>query len=264
MAAFDDDYKNIINNINNDLYGDTDYWGVGKGGNYGIIRPITENDDPLWSNYNYINTNWIVRNEVIFPYIESVKPGLVDNLNFNSKYDKNEVNAEFFKTLWEEKERIFGLNSPLKHEIINIINKTRGKGDRGENFTKLALESIGGFKVDKIAQAGGSADFAGIDLHITSTNNLLPKKSSTAQVKPFSNLYPNKKNWYIYTKLVRTYNTDLMIFTKQQGIEIHTAVFLNDPKRIIVEPDRVIIPSDLAKLLINYNYRTKKSDYKIY
>jgi hypothetical protein len=263
-SAFDNDYKNIINNIIRDLYADTEYWGVGEGGNQGIVRPITENDDQLWSNYNYVNTNWIVKNKIVFPYIDRVRPGLVENLVLNARYDENEINGEFFKVLWEERENIFGLNSTLKNNIINIINKTRNKGDRDENFTKLALESIPGFTVSKIAQAGGSADFMGIDLTINSTNGLLPKNSSTAQVKPFNNFYPNKKNWYIYTKLIRTYNTDLMIFTKQSGVEVHVAVFLNDPKRIIIEPERVIIPSDLVKLLINYNYRTKKSNYKSY
>lgn len=263
-SAFDDDYSVAIGNILKNLYGNTDYWGVSKDGNPGIVKPITKDDDPNWSNYNFINTHWTVRNKIIFPYIERINPSLVKDLDFKAEYTENPINREFFRTLWLERENIFGLNSPLKDGIIDAINVTRGSGERRENFTKLALESVPGFEVNKIAQAGGSSDFAGVDLHIKSTNNILPKKSSTAQVKPFSNLYPNKKNWYVYTKLIRPYTTDLMIFTKQEGVNIHVAVFLNDSKRFVVESDRVIIPSDMVKLLINYNYRTKKSTYKTY
>lgn len=264
MKVFEQDYKIAINNILKDVYGNTDYWGVGKAGNQGIIKPITKNDDLSWSNYNFINTHWTVRDKVIFPYIKKINPTLVDDLDFNSSYTLNLNNREFFRTLWRERENIFGPNSSLKDEIVSEINKTRKSGDVRENFTKMTLESIPGFEVEKIAEAGGSADFMGIDLVINSTNNLLLKKKSTAQVKPFNNLTINKNNCYITTKLIRKYKTDLMVFTKQSGNEIHVAVFQNDPKRIIIEDNRVIFPRDLIKILINYNYMNKKSNYKTY
>lgn len=262
-SKFDEDYKNIINNILRNIYQNTEYWGVGEAGNEGIIRPITPEDNPTWSNYNFINTHRILRNEVIMPYMGSIDPSLVRNLDYNAKYNENTNNAEFFRVLWIEKDNIFGPNSSLKNEIISRINRTRKAGDSTENFTKMALESIPGFTVEKIAQAGGTSDFIGIDLVINSTS-ILPKNKSTAQVKPFSNITKNKNYWYIKPSFDREYTTDLLIFTRREGIKIHVAVFSNDPKRIIVEPDRIIIPSDLGKLLINYNYMTGKSTYSTY
>ena len=68
-SEFENDYKVAINNILKDLYKDTEYWGVGPAGNQGIIKPITDSDDPKWSNYNFINTHWTVRDKVVNPFL---------------------------------------------------------------------------------------------------------------------------------------------------------------------------------------------------
>jgi hypothetical protein len=125
----------------------------------------------------------------------------------------------------------------------------------------MALKSLPNITVEKKSEAGGSTDFAGIDLVINS--DILPKKNSTAQVKKFESFTRDKENWYIKTRQDRVYKTDLMIYEKQNGTEIHVAVFIND-KNVIVEPEQTIIPLNNCVMLINYNYRTKKSSYKIY
>jgi hypothetical protein len=94
---------------------------------------------------------------------------------------------------------------------------------------------------------------------------MLPKKNSTAQVKPFESISKGKKNWYVITdSLKREYTTDLMVFGKKSGQEYHLAIFQNEPKRFVIESGRVIIPIDLCKTLINYNAITGKSNVKHY
>jgi hypothetical protein len=256
--AFKDDYKTVINKILKDIYKNTEYWGVGKAGNEGIIKPITDEDDPNWSYYNFINTNYLVRDNIVIPYLKKIS---YFTINQTQSYLDDEGNRDFFKLLWSERQNIFGLNSSLKNSIIELINKTRKSGDIRENFVVMALKSLPNITVEKKSEAGGSTDFAGIDLVINS--DILPKKNSTAQVKKFESFTRDKENWYIKTRQDRVYKTDLMIYEKQNGTEIHVAVFIND-KNVIVEPEQTIIPLNNCVMLINYNYRTKKSSYKIY
>jgi hypothetical protein len=264
-SAFENDYKNIIINIIQDIYSNTDYWGTSKSGTYGVTKPITDEDDTEWSNYNFINTNNYTRNNVVIPYLKKISPVVVDNIDKNKSYKQNEYNREFFKLLWEERENIFGPNSPLKDKIISLINKTRFQGNKRENYVKLSLESIPGVSVTKISESGSQEDFMGVDLIVNTTTNILPKNSSTAQVKPFVKLTKAKNNWYITTdSLRRKYETDLMIFGKEDGKECHIAVFINEPKRFIIEDNRVVIPIDLCKILINYDITSNKSVVKYY
>jgi hypothetical protein len=261
-SKFEVDYKNAINNILRDIYGTTEYWGVGSAGNEGIIKPLTNEDDPNWSNYNFINTHYIVRDKVVIPYLNNIGDFTID---FNKTYTEDTGNRNFFRLLWQERQNIFGTNSSLKSNIVNTVNKTRSSGVKRENFVKIVLESLPGTKVTMTSEAGGSLDFAGIDMTIESIYKGFSKKSSTAQIKTFEKLSKGKKYWYVSTdSLRRDYNTDLMIFGKQSGQEYHIAVFDNQPKRFIFESDRVIIPVDLCKILINYNTITGKSVVKNY
>lgn len=261
-SKFDNDYKTIINNILRELYQNTDYWGVGSAGNEGIIKPLNDEDDSNWSNYNFINTNYIARNKVIIPYLRD-KGNF--SINFDKGYNEDAGNNEFFRLLWQEKENIFGPNSSLKNDIVNAINKTRRSGVKRENSVKTVLESIPDTKVTMVSEAGGSSDFAGVDMVIESGYRAFPKKSSTAQVKPFQKLSKGKNYWYINTdSLKRDYKTDLLIFGHQEGQEYHLAIFVNKPETFHFEPERVIIPIDLGLILINYNLITGKSIIKDY
>ena len=109
--AFKDDYKTVINKILKDIYKNTEYWGVGKAGNEGIVKPITDNDDPDWSNYNFINTNYSVRDNIVIPYLKKIS---YFTINQTQSYLDDEGNRDFFKLLWSERQNIFGLNSSLK------------------------------------------------------------------------------------------------------------------------------------------------------
>lgn len=261
-SKFENDYKVAINNIIRDVYGNTPYWGVGSAGNEGIVRPLTDDDDINWSNYNFINTHYTVRDKIVIPYLKNIGNFTIDP---SKTYTEDEGNRNFFRLLWQERQNIFGPNSTLKNSIVRAINKTRGSGSKRENYVKVALESLPDTKVEMVSEAGGSLDFAGIDMTINSNYGGFPKNSSTAQVKPFQNISKGKKYWYVSTDaLRRDYNTDLMIFGKQNGQEYHVAVFDNQPKRFIFESDRVIIPVDLCKILINYNAITGKSVVKNY
>jgi len=265
-SAFDNDYKVAINNILRDLYQNTDFWGIGPAGNQGIIKPITEEDDPNWSNYNFINTHWTVRNRIVVPYLKSINNNF--NIEMGKGYKESEGNTNFFRSLWLERENLFGETSRFKDNIISAINATRKSGTKRENYVKLALETIPETSVDMIAEAGGSLDFAGIDIIIHSRNPIFLSKPSglTAQVKPFSRLNKNNSgDWVVSTtSLRREYSTDLLIFGKENGQECHIAVFLNRPKLFAFDDDNVIIPKSLGKVFINYNTITKKSVVKTF
>lgn len=261
-SKFDNDYKTIINNILRELYQNTDYWGVGSAGNEGIIKPLNDEDDSNWSNYNFINTNYIVRNKIVIPYLRNIGNF---SINFDKSYSEDAGNNEFFKLLWQEKENIFGPNSSLKNDIVKVINGTRNSGAKREASVKTVLESIPETTVTMVSEAGGSSDFAGIDMIINSNYKTFPKKSSTAQVKPFQKLSKGKKYWYVATdSLKRDYKTDLLIFGRQEGQEYHLAIFVNKPETFHFEPERTIIPIDLGLILVNYNLVTGKSIIKDY
>ena len=90
-SKFENDYKVAINNILREIYGNTQYWGVGAAGNGGIIRPLNDTDDPKWSNYNFINTHYIVRDKIVIPYLKNMsnisvmKPGIRINTATSNK-----------------------------------------------------------------------------------------------------------------------------------------------------------------------------------
>jgi hypothetical protein len=255
-SAFENDYKVAVNNILKKIYQGTEYWGKGPAGNQGIIKPMTDEDDPNWSNYNFINTNWSVRDKVVMPFLGNPK------INKDLKYMESYRNFNFFRELNRRRNEIFGPDSPLKDDIIKIINSTRTRGTKRETFVKSALESINGIdKVNMVAEAGGTEDFKGIDVTLEST--LIP--SGTAQVKPFRGITTDKDYWYVDTDLRREYTTDYMIFGKQDGMEYHVAVFKNEPKTFkFLEDGKLAIPKKLLVLLLNYNVVSRRSVVKTY
>ena len=256
-SQFENDYKIAINNILRDLYKDTEYWGIGPAGNEGIIEPITDSDDPIWSNYNFINTHWTVRDKVVNPFLGNLP------IEKDKKYTQSESNSNYFRSLWKNRREIFGPDSPLKDKIVYEINKTRKRGYERESYVALALKSIPNIEVDIIAKAGGTEDFKGIDIKIISKNKILP--SGTAQVKPFKGITKNEEFWFIETDLRRKYTTDYIIFGKLSGMEYHVAVFENNPDNFVFLPSgKLAIPKGDCKLLINYNVINKKSIYKIF
>jgi hypothetical protein len=255
-SAFENDYKVAINNILKDIYRNTDYWGTGPAGNQGIIKPLSENDDPKWSNYNFLNTHWTARDKVVLPFLGNIP------IDKDKKYTDSENNTKFFKLLWRNRNSLFGPKSPVKDRLIEAVNSTRKRGTERESSVKKALESVEGInKVNMVAEAGGTEDFKGIDLTLEST--IIP--SGTAQVKPFKGITTDKDYWYVDTDLRREYTTDYMIFGKQSGMEYHVAVFKNEPKTFkFLENGKLAVPKKLLLLLINYNVVSRRSVVKSY
>lgn len=255
-SEFEKEYKIAINNILRDLYRGTEYWGVGPAGNEGIIKPITDSDDPDWSYYNFINTHYSVRDKVVNPALGDLP------IEMDKKHTESDVNREYFRALWKNRREIFGPDSTYKDRIIDAVSKTRKQGTEREFYVALALKSIRNIEVDTVAQAGGTEDFKGTDLKIISNNDfVLP--SGTAQVKSFRGLTKNEEFWFVDTDLRRKYTTNYMIFGKISGMEYHVAVFINNPDDFTFLSDgKLAIPKEDCKLLINYNLITKKSVYK--
>lgn len=263
-SLFEQEYKTVINNIIKEIYGNTEYWGRGPSGNYGIVKPLTPNDDPNWSNYNFINTHYSVRDKIVIPYLKS-KYGITAYQKDLSKKD-SVTNAILFEKLIKDRLEIFGPHSTLKYAIVDAINKTRSSGTKRESYVKTSLQSLPGVtNIEMVATAGGTEDFMGIDMRIFSDGTILPSKSGglTAQVKPFTGLKLVDGNYVISTEsLRRKYNTDLMIFGKQKGSESHIAVFKNQPDLFVFTDSTVSIPKSLMSVLVNFNSSTNSIVYK--
>jgi len=260
-SEFEKDYETAINNILRIMYGDTEYWGVNSKGNQGIIKPITNNDDPEWSNYNFINSHYTVRDKIVIPYLKTVGNF---RINQNARYTEDEDNRTFFRLLLTEKDNLFGLNSRFKDQIVELINRTRKRGAEREDFVKAVLESIPNTSVRMLSGAGSSMDYAGYDIFINTENKIFPKNKLTGQVKKFDVLTKGGKNWYVRTDLKRDYKTDLLIFGKKDGQEYHLAIFENDSKLIKIEEGRIVIPFSLRAILVNHNLVTKENVIKTY
>jgi hypothetical protein len=243
------------------MYGDTEYWGVNSKGNQGIIKPITNNDDPEWSNYNFINSHYTVRDKIVIPYLKTVGNF---RINQTARYTEDEDNRTFFRLLLTEKDNLFGLNSRFKDQIVELINRTRKRGAEREDFVKAVLESIPNTSVRMLSGAGSSMDYAGYDIFINTENKIFPKNKLTGQVKKFDVLTKGGKNWYVRTDLKRDYKTDLLIFGKKDGQEYHLAIFENDSKLIKIEEGRIVIPFSLRAILVNHNLVTKENVIKTY
>ena len=253
MTIFQDEYKKAINNIIKDVYGNTEYWGVGEQGNEGIIKPITDDDDTTWSNYNFINTHWSVRDDVVEPFVR--QNGFSEDLELNKSYKDSEPNRKYFSILWNKRHELFGPDSPLAKDIIGHTNRSRGHGQNREESVGKILNQLPFLDVELRGAAGSSEDFAGTDAIIN-----FKGKDYTAQIKPFTSYQRFDDRFDINTKLIRKYKQDFMVFSKKSGNEYHIMVFWNSGNKI---GDGVVsFPIKDMFLMVNYNKKTKKLKYK--
>lgn len=254
MSNFQNDFKVAVNNILKDLYSGTDYWGGGDKGNVGIIKPITDNDDPNWSNYNFINTHWTVRDNIVEPFIR--QKGFKDNIEKNKSYKDSDSNREYFRLLWLNRDELFSPDSNYADEIVDAINVTRGKGDERESLIGKILNRLPFLDVEIRGAAGSSEDFSGTDAIIN-----FKGKDYTAQIKGFNSYQKGKDTFLINLKLERKYKQDFYVFSKKSGNEYHIMVFWNRRNKIT---DRgILFPSDDLFLAVNYKMKEKKITYKL-
>ncbi len=255
MNIFQEEYKIAINNIIKDIYQNTPYWGRGSRGSEGVIKPITEDDDPNWSNFNFINTHYTVREEVVEPFIR--QKGFNKDIELSSSYKDSEVNREYFRLLWLNRYELFGPESRYAPEIIEHINITRGKGDKRETLTGKILNGLPFLDVDIRGSAGSFEDFMGTDAIINYKG-----RDYTAQIKPFTSYQVNNDKYYIQTRASRKYDQDLMIFTKKSDNEYHILIFWNRGYEID-QNENLYFSKDDFFLAVNYNIDNKKLRYKL-
>jgi hypothetical protein len=254
MTIFQDEYKKAINNILKDIYGNTEYWGRGKQGNQGIVKPINDDDDTEWSNYNFINTHWSVRDDVVEPFVR--QNGFDGELELNKSYKDSPDNRKYFTILWTKRHELFGPDSPLVKDIIGHINRSRGHGDDREKAVGKILNQLPFLDVEIRGAAGSLEDFAGTDAVINYKGS-----DYTAQIKPFTAYQKNGDVFNIHTKLIRKYNQDLMVFGKKSGNEYHIMLFWNRVNKI---GDGVVsFPVNDMFMMVNYDKKTKKLKYKV-
>lgn len=254
MANFTNEYKIAVNNILKDIYGGTEYWGTGKMGTEGIIKPITDKDDPEWSNYNFINTHYTVRDEVVEPFIR--QKGFDSDIEPNKSYKDSPSNRNYFSIMWKNRQDLFGLSSPLTDEIVGHINKTRKRGQNREDLVGKALNSLPFLDVDIRGAAGSLEDFYGTDAIVNYRG-----RKYTAQIKPFSSYQDNGESITINTTLTRVYKQDLLVFSKESGEEYHILVIWN--RGVDIMGDHLTFPKESLFLGVNYNTEKNKINYKI-
>jgi hypothetical protein len=255
MLIFDKEYSDLINTILIDIYSGTEYWGVNKNKKEGIIRPITKNDHPTWSNYNFINTHWTTRNKVVDVFLKRL--GFRGVVNKKESKDVNTINNTYFNMLWDNRYEIFGPESLFKDEIIEKINATRSYGDKREVNVEEILNKLDFIKIELKSGHGSSDDLSGLDALLTYQN-----KNYTTQIKPFLSYVKVEGGFLIRTTLKRKYTQDILIFSKQQGDEYHIVSFWNQGNPI--DDREVFFKKEDLFLAVNYNFKTNKISYKLF
>jgi len=166
------------------IYGNTEYWGKRIDENCetkeGIKRGVTTNDDGYWSSLNFVNTNRLAHKrmfELVVRDYGDTYPEIAGrtftSIEYTKSADVHGSNEIFMNLIRDNKEEFFGLNGTYLGEIIDIIQTTRFKGRKAEEYLVVSLEQSG-YDVDLVACDGGLEDFRGIDAKIN---------GKTAQIK---------------------------------------------------------------------------------
>lgn len=274
-SSFDKDMIPIMNKILKELYKGTKYWGKSEYGVEGIVKPITLEDDPNWSNYNFINTNYSTINNIIIPYMKELfktgKYKIENCMNFpHIVYDKSvedfepddyNPNKYFFTLMKLMKEKLFGLNSSIKNDIISTINKTRGKGLRLEDYLIKSLINSGiTDDAEKSSGPGNPSDFEGTDIILTLNN-----KKQEGQVKSLISINEKNNNYIIKSLMIgdKIYSQDLLIFSKEiEKDKIYEFYVFNNPKDEINKIDKNLYSIDKKYLLYGLKYDNGKIKIK--
>jgi hypothetical protein len=255
MLIFDKEYSDLINDIISDIYSNTEYWGKNENGRFGVIKPITKNDHPTWSNYNFINTHYTVRNKVVDPYVKTT--GFRGVINKKESYKTNNINKQYFDLLWDNRLVIFGPESKFSDMIIDLINKTRSRGDEREVNVETILNKLDFMKVKLKSGYGSAEDFSGVDAAVNFSG-----VDYTAQIKPFLSYTKADGGFLIRTKLNRSYKQDIMIFSKKHNDEYHIVCFWNSQGNLLGE--EVFFSRENLFLAVNYNNKTDNIKYKLF
>jgi len=166
------------------IYGSTEYWGKRIDENCetkdGIKRAVTTNDDGYWSSLNFVNTNRLAHKRMFELIVrdygdtyQELEGRTFTSIEYNKSAREHATNQIFLDIIRDNKEEFFGLNGSYLNEIIDIIQTTRYKGRKAEEYLVVSLEQSG-YDVDLVACDGGLEDFRGIDAKIN---------GKTAQIK---------------------------------------------------------------------------------
>jgi hypothetical protein len=253
MANFHEEYSKAVNKILKDIYEGTDYWGRGPH-KIGIIRPITEKDDPTWSNYNFINSHWTTRDTIVIPFIR--QKGFDGEIDMGASWRDNPTNREVLIMLWNHRYEVFGPNSPIKDQIIDAINKTRGYGEGRENSVSEVLNSLHFLDVNLRSGDGSLSDLAGLDAVVNFRG-----RDYSAQIKPFRFYAKENGNYIIQSEINRIYPQDLMIFGREYKGKYYIMCFWN--KNADIGKGTITFPEESLFLRVTYNLKTKRYTFDL-
>ena len=267
QSPFYQDMISIMKKILKDLYENTEYWGLSEHGVEGIIKPITPEDDNSWSNYNFINTNSSAIWKVIDPHMKELfksgKYKIEGCLNFpipNKNKGIDEFGPEdynpnkcWFDLMWLMREELYGLNSSIKDDIMGVINITRGKGSRLENYLVMSLNDSGITNDAEIAGGSGKpSDFQGTDVTFT-----LNDQKQETQVKSLIDIFKSDDGYLIKSIMLnRIYPQDILILSKEiEQDKIYEFYIFNNPKKNIKKtgPNEHMIDKSYLLYVLKYD-----------
>ena len=182
--VFGRELSRVIMDAIQSIYGNTEYWGKRIDENCetkeGVKRAVTTNDDGYWSSLNFVNTNRLAHKRMFELAVRDygdtypeIAGRTFTSIDYTKSADTHGTNEIFMNLIRDNKEEFFGTNGTYLGEIIDIIQTTRFKGRKAEEYLVVSLEQSG-YDVDLVACDGGLDDFRGIDAKIN---------GKTAQIK---------------------------------------------------------------------------------
>jgi hypothetical protein len=221
---FIEDYKDLINKIVKEEF--KPFYSEEK---RGVIKPLTENDNPNWSNINFINTHYSVFKKVVLPYLEKIS-GKKYKYEEDKTRLKSKNNNDLLNMIWYYRKDMFSPTSPLIPEIIDYINFSRKKGKDSEEKVELKLSEI--YERVKLTSGDGSLiDFSGQDIIIN---------GKTGQVKKVKSIKEGEKVYFVnLSQFAKPYKQDLFIF-----LDNEEKIWVFENKEVKIKNNSYLIGKD--------------------
>jgi len=224
---FIEDYKDVINKIVKEQF--KDFYSEEK---RGVVKPLTEKDNPTWSNINFINTHYTTFQKVVLPYLEKISGKKFGYEQQKTRLDSKK-NNDLLNMIWYYRNDMFSPNSPLIPQIIDFITFSRERGSKTEKIVESRLNEV--YERIKVTSGDGSViDFIGQDIIID---------GKTGQIKKVKSVKEGEKVYFInLNQFAKDYKQDLFIFHdnddkiwifENKGVKIKNNSYLIEKDKLI-------------------------------
>jgi hypothetical protein len=224
---FIDDYKDTINKIVKEQF--KDFYSTEK---RGIVKPLSPNDNPTWSNINFINTHYTTFQKLVLPFLQELSGKKFGYEEGKSRNDSKK-NNDLLNMIWYYRKDMFNPNSALIPQIIDFINFSRQRGKDTEEKVESRLNEI--YERIKLTSGDGSViDFMGQDIIVD---------GKTGQIKKVKSIKQGETVYFVnLSQFAKEYKQDLFIFHdnedkiwifKNEGVKIRNNSYLIEKEKLI-------------------------------